>query len=299
MENALTGAVVYDPHHYFDTNDGKTSHAVFMEEAPEYGRATGMLECFLSSELVFGNDRKGMVIQHSGGRWEEHGSKPDFCIYRGTDWRIAFFIEQCGIPCFPSSETIRLASDKAVDHSWMVSHGVPTPSTAYTDSAMLPLKDEDFPLILKSCNGHSGSSVFRVSNILSYENYLSSIRPDFHIRQEIMPTGNDLRITLLGRQIDRSIIRRPTGPDFRSQAVYGGQRESFIPSETNSAIIQKAIAALPARSGFMACDFLFDEDDHLVFGELNSCPGFVVYNMNGGDLIQRYIDYIVNELNNM
>lgn len=295
MQQKLNGLFLYASNYYFDGSD-----TAILEQMNQVIDERDDIKLAIVEECAWGHrgNERFLILEDGTRLYEKRDKLPAWAIIRSNDWRFADHLERMGIRCFPSAEIIRLCQDKVLTHSFFAGK-IPQPDTLYCkgNQRLLDLPEEEvFPLIVKDAYGTYGSGVFKVNSMRSLHNAervagkLANL-----LYQKPEPTGDDLRVYILGNEIIYKVVRRCAEGEFKANVDNGGYPETYEGlNKTDQQVIRRAVEALPGEHGFMCLDFLFTESGRITFNELNSSPGIKqVMKMfdDGATIMQRYVDY--------
>lgn len=189
-----------------------------------------------------------------------------------------FDIKYTGTDYFSSA----LAMDKSVTKSIFIQHGVSTPEgfVLYKDSEVK--KPENFPCVVKICNGGSSIGVYFVEEESQYENALQEA---FKYEDKVV-----VEQYIKGKEYTDCVIEGVALPIVSIEPVngrydYSNKYQAGSTIETCPAVISaeltkriqdeavKAYNALGIRT-YARMDFLYDEDkDEVYCLEANTLPG--------------------------
>ena len=228
---------------------------------------------------VYFGQKNGIPFVQAGGYniGKSDADKPRWCIVRTKKWELVRHIEAIGIPCFPSSETIRITKDKGLSFSFASELGIPQPDALLTTPMNLYAADVEYPVVMKRLDSNKGSNVFYISDEFGLYRYGEMLeKDDYILLQKAMPTGDDMRVQVICGKIYDVLLRHQSEKDFRSNLDFGGKAEGGTLTAEEEKIVHRIVEGLPdgaGRSGFICVDFLFDENGNAVLGELNAMPG--------------------------
>lgn len=203
----------------------------------------------------------------------------DVVINRSNDFGVANYYSKMGAKVFNGAEFCRLANDKQLCYDFMQKRGIEIMPTRYS----IP------PFVKKPKNSHGGNSVVMCRSAEEYDENQVCQKPASDL-------GRDLRVWVLGREIVTSILR-VSDTDFRSNYCLGGRAELYDLSAEERALVQKIIDLVsPLGAHYYGIDFVFNHGK-AVFNELEDTVGArMVYDLTDIDIIDRYIEYIKNNI---
>ena len=145
------------------------------------------------------------------------------------------------------------------------------------------------PFVKKPKSSHGGNGVVMCHSAEEYDENQVCQMPASDL-------GRDVRVWVLGGEIVASILR-VSDTDFRSNYCLGGRAELYDLSAEEMAEVQKIIDLVsPLGAHYYGIDFVFNHGK-AVFNELEDTVGArMVYDLTDIDIIDRYIEYIKNNI---
>lgn len=203
----------------------------------------------------------------------------DVVINRSNDFGVANYYSKTGAKVFNGAEFCRLANDKQLCYDFMQKRGIEIMPTRYS----IP------PFVKKPKNSHGGNGVVMCRSAEEYDENQVCQKPASDL-------GKDVRVWVLGGEIVASILR-VSDTDFRSNYCLGGRAELYNLSAEETAEVQKIIDLVsPLGAHYYGIDFVFNHGK-AVFNELEDTVGArMVYDLTDIDIIDRYIEYIKNNI---
>lgn len=203
----------------------------------------------------------------------------DVVINRSNDFVVAEYYGKMGAKVFNGADFCRLANDKQLCYDFMQKRGIEIMPTRYS----IP------PFVKKPKNSHGGNGVVMCRSAEEYDENQVCQKPASDL-------GKDVRVWVLGREIVTSILR-VSDTDFRSNYCLGGRAELYNLSAEETAEVQKIIDLVsPLGAHYYGIDFVFNHGK-AVFNELEDTVGArMVYDLTDIDIIDRYIEYIKNNI---
>ena len=280
----LTGWLIY-----VEEEAHRNQRAIeLFKEAGEKAQIRILLRIYRPDQPLTQFSFKGAEDRKTGS--DETG-KPDFVINRSRSCEVGQWFEQDGIRVFNTSEVTRICNDKITTLEFAEALGVPVlPWKAGGELEFCSGKDEIYPQVAKSCDGHGGSEVFWVED----QNRLQQIKNIFSgrrwmLQQAASEPGKDLRVYILGGEIVKAMLRF-SDTDFRSNFCLGGSAKEYEMSVEQKALVQKITDAL--ELDYAGVDFLFHEGK-LVLNEIEDVVGArMIYTNTGMNIIAEYVSYI-------
>lgn len=254
------------------------------------------VEVVPSLELSYGIENGEPYLSlHDNKMFRGSSELPDWAILHGVPSSVAFFLEKMGIRCFSSYALSSLDEDKSKVQI-LLSDIFTMPDTVVYPGNMNPTSLSRFPVIVKGVGGSGGENVWRCENPESVEKVIAEHQPSSSsplMWQESMPTGDDLRVYMLGKECLGAIVRHVPDGQFKANLSSNPTRTEYALADDEMNAILKALDRLPGPSGLMSFDFLFNDNKELVFCELNTgCGTQALEEFGKADgLIRRYVDY--------
>lgn len=216
----------------------------------------------------------------------------DFCINRTRFFSVNFITDKLNIRCYNKWESVKIFNDKWFTYLLCNDMGIPTVDTVkIDDSRVVPF---DFPIVVKSRNGHGGSEVFRIDSEQELQDFEFSNPAGYIAQQFASEPGTDVRIYVLGNE-PVAAVKRTSLCDFRSNFSLGGKAELFTPTEEQLSIIKKLRSVIP--TDYAGFDFIRD-NGRWVLNEVEDTVGSrMLYSLCDFDIGERFIEYISEDLN--
>ena len=213
-----------------------------------------------------------------------------FVINRSRDAALSRLLEDAGIPVFNNSEVSFLGNDKLEAIQKAREWGLPVMRTESDPKAF----DGQWPLVMKSRDGHGGSEVFSVHSQNEIRDILGAFPDKRFLYQEFCDTpGRDLRIYIVGNRIAASMLRT-SDTDFRSNYSLGGNAKIHELSDEERALAEAVLSRLTI--GHAGIDLIY-HGGHPVFNELEDVVGSrMLYRYTDIDVVSEYMDHILRTL---
>ncbi len=219
--------------------------------------------------------------------------KTYFVINRTRDARIAYHFEALGIRVFNSSNITEVCNNKARTHQVVNSLGVKSINTLLCNKSNLINYDMllHYPLVLKSVNGHGGNEVFKVHNQTQLLEVIAKIPTEEFIIQEFSNNcGIDIRVYIINNNIVSS-VKRVADDSFKSNISMGGKSEPYELNFCEKEQVKKICSTL--SFDFVGIDFILDEDENLLFNEVEDVVGCrALYANYSFDIVAYFMEYI-------
>ena len=218
----------------------------------------------------------------------------DFCINRTRYSYVNVFLEARNVRCYNNLSTVKIANDKWLTYLMCKELEIPVMDTIPFDKNSF--KDIEFPVVIKSKNGHGGNEVFWVNNEEELQNIEFENENGYIVQKPASVPGVDVRVYVLG---DCPIIgvKRSSASDFRSNFSLGGQVEIFSPTAGQLAMIKKIQKFL--ATDYVGVDFML-HNDTWILNEIEDVVGArMLYSLSDYDIAEAFIKYICRDLKNV
>ena len=205
-----------------------------------------------------------------------------FVIYRGRNYRLVESLEEKGIRCFNNHFTNKIANDKYLTYQFFSSLNLPViPSFSSLEEV------GEFPLIMKSVDGHGGQEVFLIKNQKDAETKQKENKR--YVYQKYYSNNSDLRLYVLNKQVIGAVLRQ-NKKDYRSNFSLGGEVQTYKPSQR---IVDLAIkAATLLNADYIGVDFI-KVNNRWCINEVEDPVGArMLYKTSKIDVIKLLTDYI-------
>lgn len=257
----------------------------------------------ISFELLYA-DELSTTIEQGEARLRYAGKikdNPDFVLCRTRDWLLTRQLEQMGLLVFNNSEVSLAGNHKAIAYQEAAKLSIPVVDTAFCrreylkDQLLKAEVDEKGsllkPLVIKSVSGHGGSQVFLYEKREELPQILSGIgEDDVVIQPKVAGPGEDLRVYIIGNQIQGCVLRRAK-EGFKSNFSLGGDVEPYSLSEEEETLVKKCFVRW--KFDFAGIDFIRDEKGQLLFNEIEDVVGSrMYYQCYEEDILFNYLSYI-------
>ena len=216
--------------------------------------------------------------------------KFDFLINRSRDFKVAAQFEKDGIRCFNNAHTNEIANDKYKTCEFFIKHKIPCIKTYRSISKL-----SEFPLVMKSIDGHGGKEVYLINSKEEAEEIKTKKSHKTFIFQKFMKNSGDLRIYILGNKVIGAVLRQ-NAQDFRSNFSLGGSVSKYEPDEALKQLAIKISKLL--KADFIGVDFL-KTDEGFIANEIEDPVGSrMLYETSNIDAIGLFIAYIKEKMGN-
>ena len=238
-------------------------------------------------------ERAGIVLRLciTDGKKAVAAEGIDFAIVRTIAPEINGGLERAGIKTFNNYITSSVANDKWETYLLCEKLGIPVmPTYENVEQA------DKFPCIIKSCNGHGGTEVFRAENrdeLIERQNFFKSAGKKFIVQKYCSDPGRDMRVYVMGGKIIASVLRY--NPDsFKSNFSLGGKARLASPDASQVEAVEKIAARL--KSDYIGVDFIFN-DGRWVLNEIEDVVGSrMLYEVTDIDVAAEYCSYILGAM---
>ncbi len=287
------GLLIYNPEDY---KKNKWFVKEFLTKAPKHGLE---LYLILRNQLMLSIDEQGLfaayaVITTSLTRLQGF----DFVINRTRDSLIGSHFEKMNCRVFNSSYVTEICNHKGKTHELINSQGISSVTTLlcnvqYFNPSLIPF---DYPMILKSVDGHGGNEVYLVEDEVSLFTSINTLSTsDFILQTLCTNPGIDIRVFTLGKEIIASVKRFCT-TSFKSNYSLGGSVVSYQLTPHEETLVYKILDSL--ETDFVGIDFILDQNGNLLFNEIEDVVGtrtlYLTY--PDIDIVDRFLSYIKKTL---
>ena len=284
------GLLIYNPEDY---EKNKWFVSELLSKAPNCGLS---LQLVLSSELILGVHEAGLYAKSINQDAPFDNLK--FVINRSRSSLIGSHFEQMGCKVFNNSQVTQICNHKGRTHQLVNSHHMPSVHTLlcnkkYTNINHLAF---DYPMILKSIDGHGGSEVFMLASQQELKVALDKLpSDDFILQQPCGKPGIDIRVFALGKEIIAA-VKRHNPNHFKSNYSLGGNAIGYTLSSFEEALVRNILNLLDFD--LVGIYFILDENGQLLFNEIEDVVGTRTLYLNYPDIdiVALYLDYIANKI---
>ena len=276
------GWVVYDRNQY-------QKNRWFADRLHSIGSGFSDMRMVIAEDLSYGISAGKPTLKLQG----EPVELPDFAVIRTISPFLSSFLEKAGIRLFNRAEIARICNDKR-ETCLLMRQTVPMAETRFCEKRYFDVRTMekgDFPLVVKSHDGHGGSGVFLAEEEKELSGILGEIDGNAFVMQRFLPPGGrDLRVYCLGGEILGSVLRTSEG--WKSNFSLGGKAELYTTDQKERELIRSLIGRFPVLPDFIGLDFLVTEKG-LLFNEAEDVVGCrMLYECTELDAAAEYMDYI-------
>lgn len=216
----------------------------------------------------------------------------DFILFRSRNPELAKKLELKGYRLFNRAEVNKIANDKYKTFQlaqFLGIHAVPT-------TILKNLEDiHDYPVVLKTADGHGGHEVERCNNEKEAAKYVESMEGKQLLLQPYIETeSTDVRVFVIGQEVVGA-VKRMGQNSFKSNFTLGGRVEKYVvPSSIEQAGLKIARAL---KSDYIGVDFLLLPDGTWMLNEIEDPVGArSFYETHDCDIAELLIYHIKKEL---
>lgn len=222
-------------------------------------------------------------------RYYQNGSllpKADAVINRTRNYFLAVQLEMAGLRVYNNARVTLLGARKDLALAHVRRLGCEVMDTKSGNLSGI-WEEKDFPVVIKSVDGHGGTEVFMAHN---QEEYHARTQCRGWISQQTASEkGKDVRVYVLGGNIIAAMLRK-SQEDFRSNFCLGGAAEVYTLSAEETVIVRRIIQSLDMD--FCGIDFIFHQG-RFIFNEIEDVVGArMLYTLTDLDVIDMYVEYI-------
>lgn len=213
---------------------------------------------------------------------------PEIVVSRIRDSETVSQLEDYGSTVFNRSSVCRICNDKSFTYSFVRSLGIPILPFSFPGQRLPPGP----PWVVKSCNGHGGTEVFKAEDEREVSELCDRLDGRKPIVQQFASSpGRDLRIYVLGGRIIAAVMRS-SDSDFRANFKLGGKAELVEPPAEAVDIVRRVVPELMAD--FIGLDFVFG-DGKVYLNEIEDVVGTrMLYSLTDLDPARMYMEYVAH-----
>lgn len=216
----------------------------------------------------------------------------DFILFRDRNSELAASWEAAGHRVINRSEVNRIANDKLRTFEMAALLGISAvPTRIVTNVDAL----NDYPLVLKTVDGHGGDEVF----LCKCAEEAAAVITSFEGRQVICQPfiesdSTDVRVFMLGMDV-LGAVKRSGVDSFKSNYTLGGSVEKFELAAWQVKEVQTIAKAL--KSDYIGIDFLLLADGSWMLNEIEDPVGarslYVTHDFSVAEKLLRYVKRLV------
>ena len=205
-----------------------------------------------------------------------------FAIYRGRNYKLVESLEEKGIRCFNNYFTNKIANDKYLTYQFLSSLNMPVvPSFSSLEEV------GEFPLIMKSVDGHGGQEVYLIKDKKAAETNKKANKR--YVYQRYYPNNSDLRLYVLNKQVIGAVLRQNKN-DYRSNFSLGGEVKAYKPSQRLVGLATKVATLLNAD--YIGVDFIKVNNKWCINEVEDPVGARMLYKTSDIDVVELFVDYI-------
>lgn len=193
----------------------------------------------------------------------------DFIIFRTRNPRLAKELERRNIPMFNRAEVNVVANNKLKAIQLVQLLGI---ATVPTKKIAASSDIHEYPVVLKTIDGHGGQQVELVHTETDATTFLHSFSENTIIAQQYIETNaTDVRVFMLGEEVLGAVKRTGPKDSFKSNFTLGGTVEKYTLDAQQTKEVEKIANAL--KSDYIGIDFLLLPDGTWLFNEIEDPVG--------------------------
>lgn len=223
---------------------------------------------------------------------------PQFTIIRTIEPILQYAFQQNGVKTFNSFTIASLTNDKSQTYMEVAKLGIPILQTFFITKNTFPTTPPlAYPFVVKEANGRSGKQVYYIENENEWLKLSDIVTERNIIIQEAnVQLGKDLRVFIVGKEIIAAVLRENVH-DFRANYTLGGSATLFSLSTKQKGLIQKIVDHFDF--GMVGIDFLLDDNNELVFNEIEDVVGSRILSLVSEiNLLRKYVSFIKETMPN-
>ena len=213
-------------------------------------------------------------------------NKVDFAIYRARNYKVLQELEDQGIRCFNNALTNKVANNKYLTYQFLLKQNIGCLSSFLSINEL-----NEYPLIMKSVDGHGGQEVYLIQNENEAETFKKPGKE--YVYQSFYKNGRDLRLFVLDKKVIGAVLRH-NDADFRSNFSLGGQIEPFEASDELKVTAEQIAKILDAD--YIGVDFLKVDEKWLVNEIEDPVGARMLFKASGVDASKLFCDFIYRAL---
>jgi len=217
----------------------------------------------------------------------------DFIFFRSRNPQLAKELEQRNVPMFNRAEVNVVANDKLKAIQLVQLLGI---ASVPTKKLTTVSEINEFPVVLKTIDGHGGKQVDLVHSEKEATSFLNTFSENTIIAQQYIETNaTDVRVFLLGEEVVGAVKRTGPKDSFKSNFTLGGTVERYTLDSQQRAEVEKIAKAL--KSDYIGIDFLLLPDETWLFNEIEDPVGARSYfETTKKDIAEPIMEYIHEKL---
>ena len=223
---------------------------------------------------------------------EQPDEDADFILFRDRKPELSTIWEAAGYRMINRSEVNRIANDKLKTFEMAALLGISAIPTQLVKNVE---EIHNYPLVLKTINGHGGSEVFLCKSPEEASKVFTSFKGRRLIRQPFIESGaTDVRVFMLGEEV-LGAVKRTGHETFKSNYTLGGSVEKYVLACWQENEVRKIAKAL--KSDYIGIDFLLLPDGTWILNEIEDPVGarslYVTHDFSVAEKLMGYIKDLV------
>lgn len=213
--------------------------------------------------------------------YKQNKEKPICVINRTNNFEIATYFENKGVRVFNNSFVSKICNNKLETYKYLnnVQH-----------LKIIDYKQISFPVVAKNPNGKGGKEVFLLENIQDFNNIYNSKM----MLQEFLPNAYDVRTYIIGNESILS-IKRNANNGFKANYKINHNAQIYQLNKNEKKMIDEILTKF--KFDFVGIDIL-SNGSSFYFSEIEDSVGSrAVYDLTQIDIIKKYVEYIITQLN--
>lgn len=206
---------------------------------------------------------------------------PVCVVNRTNNFKIAQYFESLGVRVFNNSKVTSICNNKLETYKYLkdIQH-----------LNVVDIKNIKFPVVAKDPTSKGGKEVYLLENQEDFD----KIFKDNMILQEFLPNACDIRTYIIGNQIELS-VKRNSNNKFKANYKLNHNAEIYSLNKEEKTMIKNILKKFDFD--FVGIDILKNQND-FYFSEIEDSVGSrAVYDLTDIDIIKKYVEYIVSEIN--
>ena len=201
-------------------------------------------------------------------------------INRTNNFIIAQYFEKKGIRVFNNSFVTKICNNKLETYKYL---------KGIKHLKICDNKDITYPIVAKDPTSKGGKDVFLLEN----NDDFNKIYKRNMILQEFLPNACDIRTYIIGNEIILSVKRNSTN-NFKANYKINHNAEIYTLNDDEKNMIKEILTKF--KFDFVGIDILKNYHG-FYFSEIEDSVGSrAVYDITNFDIIKRYVEYIVSQM---
>lgn len=222
---------------------------------------------------------------------EKPSAPYDFILFRSRDSALARELEDAGYLLVNRAAVNEAANDKLRTFELASLLGVAAVPVLSVNAQL------DFPVVLKTRDGHGGSEVFLCRTADEADEVKERFGSRLIAQPYIESGAADVRVFMLGCDVLGAVKR--TGADgFKSNFTLGGTAERYTLDASELRDVQRIARAL--NSDYIGIDFLLPKSGGWLLNEIEDPVGArSLYDTHDFSVAEKLVDYVKRKLEDM